>query len=146
MATAKQYAEAHAFLREFAAIHNIGKKTRPFALHQRIHAWLQANPDPHPYVEGHINRLAEMSLAYERAAGVIESSCSTASEAEQDFIAGLWYDLDNVDEMVGDVTDEAEYLDSRSLLEHHPDNHRWVRICDEGEPLAISIPVLGVID
>lgn len=66
-------------------------------------------------------RLIEMSFAFERASGAIESSCLF----EQD-----WFDLESADE---DLTDEIAYLESRQLLEHHPDHPSWVAIRNESE-------------
>lgn len=76
------------------------------------------------------SRLAEMTFAYERAVGVIESSCVTEETEGPE----SYYDLDSVDTGT-DLEDEVEYLDSRKLLIHHPDHPRWVMICDEGEPV-----------
>jgi len=70
-----------------------------------------------------------MSLAYERAAGAIESSCVHEHPEGDDDLTG-WYDLDSSDV---DLEMEIGYLESRWLLLHHPDNPRLVAICDEGE-------------
>lgn len=75
-------------------------------------------------------RLSEMTFAYERAAGVIESECALAQPAGEDEEG--WYDLDTSDD---DLTDEVSYLDSRRLLQHHPEHPHWVILLDEGEPL-----------
>ena len=76
-------------------------------------------------------REIELSFAYERASGVIESACASRGWTTEFF--GLYYDLDDVDEDTVSVDEEAAYLDSRGLLDHHPDNPRWVSICDESE-------------
>jgi len=74
----------------------------------------------------------EMTFAYERAVGIIESSCLVVEQADE-FQDG-WYDLDSVDTNI-DIEDEVRYLDSRRLLLHHPEHPRWVVLCDEGEPI-----------
>jgi hypothetical protein len=73
-------------------------------------------------------RALESEFAYERAVGMIESSCLTVEEED----LNAWYDLDT-----GEVCleDEVTYLDSRRLLLHHSEHPNWVKICDEGEPL-----------
>jgi hypothetical protein len=81
------------------------------------------------------SRLAEMTFAFERASGAIESSCVVVETAEG-FQYG-WYDLDSVDTTGIDIEDEISYLDARRLLLHHPENPRWVTLLDEGEPLEL---------
>ena len=75
-------------------------------------------------------RLIEMSLAYERAAERIRNECSVA-EPHQDALEDGWYDLSTSDE---DLTDEIRYLESRGLIQYHPQHKTWVTLCDEGEP------------
>ena len=76
-------------------------------------------------------RDVEMSFAYERAAGVIESHCTVAKRDGLE----VWYDLDSADE---DIWDEIDYLTFRRLLARDPEHPSWVNICDEGEPLPES--------
>lgn len=75
-------------------------------------------------------RLSEMSFAYERASGAIESSC--ISQVHDDPLENGWYDLETADE---DLDDEVAYLESRNLLQRHPEHRQWVVIQDEGEPI-----------
>lgn len=82
------------------------------------------------YNEIHKCRLIEMSLAYERAVDAIESSCTVQEHHEP--LENGWYDLSSADES---LDDEVAYLDSRRLLQRHPEHPDWVTILDEGEPL-----------
>lgn len=75
-------------------------------------------------------RNIELCFAYERASGVIESSCIPAL-IEEDFTE--WWDLESSEE---DLADEVDYLTSRNLIEFHADHPRWARICDEDEPTS----------
>jgi hypothetical protein len=77
-------------------------------------------------------RAIEMTLAYEQASGILESSCNYIKENSGDDPDSFWLDLGSLDE---DLDDEIAYLESRRLLERHPEHAGWVRICDEGEPL-----------
>ena len=77
-------------------------------------------------------RLAEMSFAYERASGVIETHCPNVEVSGDDY---TYYDLSNVEVGV-DVDDEVAYLESRRLLLRHATYPHWVAICDEGEPIG----------
>ena len=81
------------------------------------------------------DRLTEMGLAFELAAGVIESHCTAVElpEDDDDYDFNTWYDLDTAS--VEEIEQEVDYLDSRRLLLHHPSNPRWVSFCDEGEPI-----------
>ncbi len=73
----------------------------------------------------------EKSFAFERASGVIESECIAEPAGEDE---NGWWDLDST-EM--DLSQEVEYLESRSLLKHHPAHPNWVMIVDsEDEPFA----------
>jgi hypothetical protein len=73
----------------------------------------------------------EQSLAYEHAASVIESHCVVQKTAD----LVQYYDLASAEI---DVTEEAMYLDSRRLLERHPEHLLWVLIRDEDEPLPLA--------
>lgn len=73
-------------------------------------------------------RELELCFAYECASGVIESSCVMAAEVG----CMKFYNLRSAEV---DVTDEVRYLQSRRLLDLHPDNPHWVSVRDEGEPL-----------
>jgi hypothetical protein len=75
--------------------------------------------------------VAEMSFAYERASGVIESHCATAYQEGDDY---TYYDLATAG--IEDLEDEVAYLESRKLILRHRENPNWVAICDEGEPLG----------
>jgi hypothetical protein len=84
----------------------------------------------------------ERSLAFERASGAIESECLPANVTGEEY-----YDLDSA---TTDLSQEIDYLDTRNLLIFHPDNHRWVAICDEDEPLGVveletRIPIEGTV-
>lgn len=72
----------------------------------------------------------EMSFAYERAADAIKNECVRHDHA--DALEDGWFDLDSADEP---LEDEVAYLESRRLLQRHPEYPEWVTICDEGEPL-----------
>ncbi len=74
-------------------------------------------------------RALEASLAYERAAGVIESH-SLVIRGDGDL---QFYDLESCDLEGEDLQGEMEYLDSRKLLIRHPENSHWVAIRDEAE-------------
>lgn len=76
-------------------------------------------------------RLSEMSFAYERAAGVIESECVVA-EPHVDALENGWFDLESTSV---ELDDEVAYLESRNLLQRHPEHPHWVTIRDEGDPL-----------
>lgn len=82
------------------------------------------------YNEIHHMRGIEMTLAYERAAMAIENEC--VRELREDRLDTGWYDLESAD---SELDDEVAYLESRRLLERHPEHPEWVTICDEGEPL-----------
>lgn len=73
----------------------------------------------------------EMSFAYERAGGAIESECAVAVPHEDPLENG-WYDLSSADDT---LDDEVAYLESRRLLQRHPERREWVTILDEGDPL-----------
>jgi hypothetical protein len=73
-------------------------------------------------------RAAEMTFAYERATGVIESSCLTVEVPGDDY---TWYDLATATD---DLDDEIAYLDSRRLLIRSGSS--LIAFCDEGEPLG----------
>jgi hypothetical protein len=79
-------------------------------------------------------RMIEMSFAYERAAGVIESECVPQGS---NCYGDMWFDLASA---TVDLTDEVLYLDSRRLLERSLENPQWVIILDEGEPLCEPEP------
>jgi hypothetical protein len=70
----------------------------------------------------------ERSLAYEMSSSMIESSCARV-ERDGDYYD--LYDLDDVDEAVGDLSEEAGYLESRGLLVRQPDKPNHVEILDE---------------
>jgi hypothetical protein len=74
-------------------------------------------------------RKIELSFAYKRASGVIESSCVPQLVTEE-FVE--WWDLESAEE---NISGEIAYLESRRLIERHPEHPTWVRICDEDEPL-----------
>lgn len=76
-------------------------------------------------------RVLELSFAYDRATALIESECSVIVDTN-DRMDLEWYDLSSTEE---DLTEEVSYLESRRLLQQHPEHPRWVMICDEGEPL-----------
>ena len=71
-------------------------------------------------------REIERTLAFERAAGVIESQCIVNEEENLD----SWYDLGSADL---DLSQEIAYLLSRGLLIRHGTEPRWVMIRDEDE-------------
>lgn len=75
----------------------------------------------------------EQTLAYERATDILTSECVPVEIAEE-FQDG-WYDLDSADALVFDLKEMVAYLDSRRLLQHHPEHPQWVILLDEGEPL-----------
>ncbi len=89
-----------------------------------VAAIAKANPSPTSAKLGSLER----TFAYEQASGLI-SSCCVVEETD-----GLdqFYDLDSAEV---DLSNEVAYLDSRRLLERHPEHPRWVMICDEDEPL-----------
>lgn len=95
--------------------------------HSILDRMIQATEE---YNEIHNCRLIEMGLAYERAGGAIESSCTVQEHHEP--LENGWYDLSSADES---LDDEVAYLDSRRLLQRHPEHPDWVTILDEGEPL-----------
>jgi hypothetical protein len=77
----------------------------------------------------------ERSLAYEMSSSMIESSCARV-ERDGDYYD--LYDLDDVDEAVGDLSEEAGYLESRGLLVRQPDKPNLVEIRDEGEATEVE--------
>jgi hypothetical protein len=117
-----------------------GVRCTPEALQMLIvdpkpHLWIQVRRtgDEVCVVTGQlepiVDRLTEMGFAYERAAGMIESHC-TMEEHVEDLENG-WYDLgsSNID-----LSDEVAYLESRRLIQRHPEHPAWVTIADEGDP------------
>jgi hypothetical protein len=82
----------------------------------------------------------ERSLAYEQASSLIESSCARV-ERDGDYYD--LYDLDDVDEAVGDLSEEAGYLESRGLLVRQPDKPNLVEIRDEGEATEVERLAIG---
>jgi hypothetical protein len=74
-------------------------------------------------------RKIERSLAYSMASGIIESECLCVQMGEEDC---EWRDLNSANTP---LEDEVAYLESRRLIERHPEHREWVTICDEGEPL-----------
>ena len=75
----------------------------------------------------------EQSLAYERAAGVIESHCVPSYRESLQ----TWYDLKTAEL---ELDDEVAYLESRGLLVHDELRPSLVMICDETEPLGQQAP------
>ena len=78
-------------------------------------------------------RSLELSLAYESAAGTIDCQCAPERDGSDD-VDDWWSNIDDVSdisESVEFVADAVRYLDSRGLLERHPDHSNWVRVLDE---------------
>lgn len=77
-------------------------------------------------------RAIEMSLAYQAARDAIE--CCDLAAPHENSMEDFWYNLkpDRHEEM---FDDEVAYLESRRLLQRHPEHPEWVTILDEGEPL-----------
>jgi hypothetical protein len=71
-------------------------------------------------------RKIELSFAYDLASGWIDAETNKAGDNFD------WHDLATAEV---DLSDAVDYLESRRLLERHPEHPEWVRICDEDEPL-----------
>lgn len=65
----------------------------------------------------------ERSLAYQFAAGVIDGESIAVGDDKE------WSEIDPEGEV--DLFDAVRYLESRGLLERHPDHPNWVMVCDE---------------
>ncbi|QHN04392.1 hypothetical protein FTO74_14245 [Granulicella sp. WH15] len=75
----------------------------------------------------------EKTIAYESACSLIESSCFQGKAEIGD--PNEWFDLDTFDSEIGSIDDEVEYLELRGLLNHHPENPKWISFRDEGEEI-----------
>jgi hypothetical protein len=83
-------------------------------------------------VDGEDLRDLERSLAYDEASSMIDSMC--AMESTDDRLEAWWNNIDDIDDMPGveeAIADAVRYLDSRGLLERHPNHPNWVRVLDE---------------
>jgi hypothetical protein len=76
-------------------------------------------------------RKIELSFAYELASSWIDSETLPSYAKNKEPLLD-WHDLATAD---ADLSDAMAYLESRRLIERHPEHPTWVRICDEDEPL-----------
>jgi hypothetical protein len=72
-------------------------------------------------------RELERSLAYEHPSGLLDSCFVKKGDDDGRY----WIDLERGE--YGDFESEIAYLDSRGLLERHPQHAHWVCVRDESE-------------
>jgi hypothetical protein len=121
--TLTRYQQARALLQEYADDHQPSSFSPAYALHCRVHAWLEENPDTFE-----LDTL-EQSLAFEQAQSVIECHCLNPVDPEDptEYLE-TWWDLDTSSL---DLSEEVDYLAFRGLLNIHPAHPRWIEIRDE---------------